>query len=300
MLTFIVKESLAYLSLLIIIMGLLGNSFTFIVYYKALSKNTLSLYFRTISVVNSCMLILFSLREAIILKFNWDFVDVNGWTCRVVVYIGYSLGAMPAWLLVAVSIDRLVNIKFPRKFLFVFNKAFQLGLIATICAYNFIYYAYLIGTYDLHMGISIDAVESEKNWTCESTLQHVANWMDILNSTILPFVFMTIFSIVLIISVRKSRSRLRTVSFKISNNERRDRKFAVTSLSLNALFLVLNLPITIINVLITSNIEIDSNMSQLLVFAFSAWYSAFYAVDFYVQIWTNKIFRKNFLFTFYF
>jgi hypothetical protein len=62
------QDFIVYFSLLMIVLGFVGNLFTFKIYHNsALNKNTLSLYFRTISVHNNYQL-LHMLRQTILVS----------------------------------------------------------------------------------------------------------------------------------------------------------------------------------------------------------------------------------------
>ena len=80
-------------------------------------------------------------------------------------------------------------------------------------------------------------------YNCEYDVDHVViDMMDLMNSTVLPFIGMFILSIALIICVYRSRSR-------INSSTSRENRFAMSAISLNIMFLVLNFPLTIYNLL---------------------------------------------------
>ena len=118
-------------------------------------------------------------------------------------------------------------------------------------------------------------------------------WMDFANSTIVPFFAMLVLSISLIYFVRLSRSRANKLSIgRIGSQSRRDNRFAVTAISLNLIFFVLNLPSSII--LVMGSLNTDSNVvlgfNQLSLFL----YYLYYAIGFYIQLLVNSEFRIEF------
>lgn len=172
--------------------------------------------------------------------------------------------------------------------------------------------------------------------------------MDLFNSTVLPFLFMTLLSVVVIYVVKRSRSRVvasinisidpknkltqteavvdstmaakRATVFSlalatkendfsrivkdsgnyavISNNtylstKSRDRKFAITIVTLNLIFLLLNLPITIYDQY-TSFVNVDSQVNAILSSLFlNLWY-LYYVIGFYAHMAVNNVFRNEF------
>jgi hypothetical protein len=111
-------------------------------------------------------------------------------------------------------------------------------------------------------------------------------WIDLINSTLLPFSIMFFFSISLIVFVHRSRSRSRTNNSSSTSN--RDNKFAITVVSLNIMFFLLNFPITLSHLpFIPSDIYL-SDISHVF-------YYAYYSLGFYIQLIVNSDFRQEFL-----
>lgn len=105
--------------------------------------------------------------------------------------------------------------------------------------------------------------------------------MDLLNSTLLPFVIMIALSIALVYCVRLVRSRVKS---------KRDNRFIVSVISLNIIFLVLNLPIA--TIALTGD---DSIQNQLVLYFFQYLVYLYYAIGFYVQLVVNSDFKNEFL-----
>ena len=84
--------------------------------------------------------------------------------------------------------------------------------------------------------------------------------MDLVNCVLVPFFLMILFSSLLILSIFKIR---RNVHLNNTNREhkrlKKDIKFATSLLSMNLLFILLNLPIEIYN-LIYTNTYYNSNI----------------------------------------
>lgn len=134
---------------------------------------------------------------------------------------------------------------------------------------------------------------------CEQNYDSIAlQWMDLFNSTVVPFILMLILSLVLIYNVRRSRLRVHRmsmhrasiVSVSGTNSSRRDNRLAVSVISLNTLFFILNLPIVIFDIL-----TVDSEASDLINYSVYVLYYTYYAVGFYAQLIVNSEFRTEFL-----
>jgi hypothetical protein len=119
--------------------------------------------------------------------------------------------------------------------------------------------------------------------------------MDLFNSTIVPFIFMIILSAGLIIYVRRARANVyrhnqTTSTSQSASASRRDNRFAVSTVSLNIMFLILNLPI-VIDDLIGST---STPAGRVLDFFALLLYYVYYSIGFYTQLVVNTEFKREF------
>jgi hypothetical protein len=120
--------------------------------------------------------------------------------------------------------------------------------------------------------------------------------MDLFNSTAIPFIGMLILSILLIYNVRLSRIRVHGTNVMTSVSTSRlkslksDNRLAISVISLNSLFFILNLPIVVYDIF-TANVTPD----YLTDYAVNILYYAYYSIGFYTQMVVNREFRLEFL-----
>ena len=117
-------------------------------------------------------------------------------------------------------------------------------------------------------------------------------WIDLVNSTLIPFSLMFICSVSLIFSIFKSRRRLMLNGSSASTKRiiKRDINFSITLVVLNLTFIALNLPIHVYFL-------IDAT-SDFWFFMFIDLYYSCYAINFFIYFTFNSIFRKEFMRTF--
>lgn len=291
-------DFLVFFSLFVIVFGLLGNFCVFKIYFSSkLRKNTLSLYFQAMSLIDSFMLIQM-LNQSMLIYFGWDIRFQSDFTCKTTYYTSFSFGPMVAWMLVIISIDRFVNIAFPKKFSFLFRKEFQLFLIIFIIAFNLGFYSFMV--WNSHIVVLDNITDPITNQTilqvdCINDAQQTLVWMDLFNSTILPFAAMIMFTFLLIFFIKRSRNRIRTNSLLVDRQKTKDRKFTVTALTLNIVFLVLNVPILINNFFGIYNLNMSDDFRNTFFFICITLYYTFFGMDFYAQFLSNSIFRDRFM-----
>ena len=116
--------------------------------------------------------------------------------------------------------------------------------------------------------------------------------MDLVNSTLMPFSLMFIFSILLIYTIFKSRLRILRLDSPLDRKRlRKDIKFALTCILLNVTFVILNLPVCIANLL--------TDVSDFYYQSFMNLFFCSFCINYYVLFFFNSVFRKEFLFMFH-
>jgi hypothetical protein len=130
-----------------------------------------------------------------------------------------------------------------------------------------------------------DAITLNCGFSSSNEIQFYIALYDFINLVGLPFLLMFIFSSLLILAIFESRNRvIRNIAEQ--RNFKQDIMFSVTTISLNVIFLILNLPLSIIGFDTTfSNFEF-----RLCLYIFLC----NYAVNFYVILTTNSLVRKEF------
>lgn len=141
-----------------------------------------------------------------------------------------------------------------------------------------------------HLKISYqDNSTGNESFICSVQYDFVAlQWMDLFNSTIVPFMLMIVLSIALIHTVRASRARVHTTT-GLGSQSKRDKRFAISAISLNLIFFILNMPIVIYDM-----VALESG-SQFFDYLTNCLFYLYYASSFYVQLTVNSEFKREFL-----
>lgn len=112
-------------SLLMLLFGLAGNMFLFLIYSK-LRKLSVNLYYRVASLLD--IFITFNwfkifLRE----QYHFYLANISAFTCKTIGFSIYSSGSISSWLQVIISIDRLFHIVYSTKCSLLGNFKFQIS-----------------------------------------------------------------------------------------------------------------------------------------------------------------------------
>lgn len=243
----------------------------------------------------------------IIIGLENDFQVESNMNCRLNRYFSYWLAPISPWLLVYISVDRLISIKFSTRRETLRKKQAQLFYFIALIVFNLVYYSpvcffsqnkyfglNLNGSYDLITDQNKENY-NQTRFTCtlytDANIQTAISMMNSVNLVILPFIIMIGSSIILIDLIISSRKRVQ-INYSPRENKifRRDIKFARTAISFNLYFLLTNLPLNLLAYLPF----FSSSVYFLIYMLFYYIFLASYAGNFYIIVLTNNLFRKEF------
>jgi len=219
--------------------------------------------------------------------FNYDPTIISNIGCKLYSYFAYGIGVLSPWCLVYISFERFIVIKYYSKRFFYKKKKIQIIFLILLCIFNILYHINIIFSFDI---VNIDNSTAFCFFNNDQNQIITAN-MDLANYFILPFFLMLLFSILLIVAIFKSRSTidLNNTARQI-RQRRKDIKVSISLLFMNLLFVLLNLPVEI-----NLFLPFDSDTYTIV----NYFYYTSYAVNFYILLATNSLFRREFFSLFY-
>jgi len=277
------------IAILIFFLGLIGNSTGLIVFIRISSKIfPTRIIFIIYALIN--LLCLFYLFTKFLIKniFSVLFYDISVSLCKIGYFLDYFLLSVANYVLVFISMERFLSIKFSKLNTFK-KKLNQFISIFIIVTYNFLLYTpsiYFLSFVNKTNSTECDFIKNEYN--------NLMSLMEFINSSLVPFVIMLIFSGLLIQTVLKSRLRLLNLANQRDRIKlRKDIQLSVSLVVFNLAFFLLNAPHTIYH-LITTNANTDLHDAVKYISSIS------FCIDFYILFVLNSIFRKNVISIFHF
>ena len=287
---------LVFILPVVLIMGSIGNVFSFIIFSREkFRKTSFSLYFRVLAFSDSFTL-LYIINDIPNVLYGQDLQNKSYFWCKTFRYWLYSIAPVSGWLLVVISLDRMLSIIRPNKFLFLKKKQTQATICCVNLAFNLIFYIPLIVYKDYQAQENLNSSNStEIIFKCVNLEEEkIVDWLDLFNSTILPFLIMAISTSVTVTKLFKSRSKTTAEAKPNTKLKQRDTKFAITSVALNLFFFVFNLPVCVLY-LLADFIYIE-DVDYVLIFCVTLiTYYLNFGVVFYVNLVTNSMFRSELL-----
>ena len=275
----------------LITFGLVGNITSFIIYSREKFRNTgTSTYFAVLVFSHSIALLFGCLPMFLVRMYSIDLKNFNPIFCVLFNQAYYVPGAVSGWILVLITLDRFASIFLLGKFIFKKKLSFQISALLGIVTYNFIYYGQLFFS---HLDV-IDTYDNLTNtnytsYLCSIPELYILGWIDLLNSTIAPFLLMLVLTSIMIRKIFNSRKR---VSSRNNTHREKDITFAVTSIFLNIFFFITIFPICLL-ILFQNYTTIDYLLSILLQDITNLIYYTNYSLMFIINVLTNSIFKKE-------
>lgn len=235
------------------------------------------------------------------LKYSINIESSSFFICKFFAYSAYVTMPASAWTLVVLSIDRMLSVVYPKRFLILRKMKFQIIIVLIIFCFNIFYNLGII------IGRNYKEVENFDNLTNTSIIKRscvfddylnkVYYWMDPFNLIIFPFILMFASTIVSVVYIFKSRFRLfvkktsgETKAGDVIKKMQKDIHYAIVSIALNFTFFIFLMPLELFY-LLGEELEYDT---WLLVYAFLN--IPFYINSgsvFYINFWFNSTFRSE-------
>jgi hypothetical protein len=290
-----------YIVLSIVIIGVLGNIIAFAVCSRSNLKSTVfSVYFRFIIVIDTLTLLLNTLLQKFMSgEYNLKFYNISNDYCRLLKIIAWVLTVPSGWILVVISLDRYLSIAFPTRFRIRKKRLFQISVCIILVVKDFIYYgqiyfSFIQTTYSYDQSTNQSITASSK---CQFVSYDALYWMDVFNSTIIPGSLMLICTLMILKCLFDSKKNLTNHNNTIPNRSimsKRQQKLALTALSVNLFFFILNIPIITYN-LYEYYVYIEPNQNNMIYSLIYLVYYLHYGSSFFINVTINSIFRQEFL-----
>lgn len=282
--------SFIYISrVLINFLGIIGNILSFIVFSRPVfRKNSISVYCCALAIFDC-----FTINQLImdIYHFYYYFPPEHSEIiCKLFYYITIAFSGIPAWILVAFSIDKILSMK-NSNFEFYKKRSFQFVLIAFFAIANILIFSEILvflKRVPIYPNNSVDLM-------CDlAYMPYISIVVELylLEASLVPFVIMFCSSIVIVKYLTESRRKImgNANNALVQRRKSRDLKFAVTSLTFNCFFIILKMPLVIYYILSSTGLDIPSysylNVASLLFFINSS-------ISFLVHLTSNSIFRRE-------
>lgn len=273
---------------IIFVFGLIGNCLGLIVLKSEKLKKIGPIRTYRFLFITDTVYLFSILKTNIQVVYGVDIVTLSNLSCKLFTYFLNALASVPPMLLVYISIERFLSIKKADKSHLLRNKTSQRIYFLAIICFNFIFYMPVLLIYELKEAHNSSMSDPVCTFSDSGNILFV---MIFTNRIFLPFLLMFTATILLIQTIFSSRNRIQAnYTFRENYRFRKDVKFAFTSITINIMFIILNLPFILVYFLF--RFDMIMLVLTLNLFLIS------YAINFYLILVSNYLFRKQFFLLF--
>ena len=218
--------------------GSIGNIFSIIIFCsKEFNKDATAKYLAFASIMN--IIAIFHL-PLLMLPSMWSLTAIN---CMITMGLKILITQMHAWIVTLCSLDRAISTMAPFKFIFKNKLKFQLVLIGIM---TFILIILISPFFLLYKAVSTSDNKTECEITLVKELEAVAVYslaQNVLFSAVLPFLIMITSSILIVLRVLKSKSKvymnktLNKNNFNNKGHNLREKQLAKSLITLDLFFI---------------------------------------------------------------
>ena len=270
----------------VVAISLLGNLLSIIIFSrKTFRNNSISTYCIALS-LNEFLSLFKFITNISVVAFNVAPADQSDAFCRFYYYIFLIYAAVQPGIMVAFSVDKLLSMR-TSGIPLLKKKWFQWSVVAGIVLFNMLLYIVqpiLIKRREIAPG---------RFFCDQNAIGFLPTLMIVmtLDSCIIPFILMIASSILTIRVLVKSRNSVAKNGNVSKDRKSRDRKYAVSSVAFNIMFLVFKSPVMVYYIFFSFYNYYDVYFFNIAVFFAYLNPTAF----FFIHLVTNSLFRREFL-----
>ncbi|CAF3177198.1 unnamed protein product [Rotaria socialis] len=219
------KWSVTIILVIFLVFGLIGNTLSATIMFRR-SRRGLSSYFYLglLAIIDICILYTGCLLYMLETTFNYRPQIYSTFICRLAFYIQHLFTYISAWLIVAVTFERFMVVRFPFSSIRICRMHVAYRIAIMIFIFFSLYSTHYFFTMNLiHINLQTDAGYHPNYIVCDVTVhQNLFAFIDLCFYSILPSILILIFNLLIIITIfhaiRKRRDYLQANSYTPSTN----------------------------------------------------------------------------------
>ena len=318
----------------ILLFGIFGNVMTIVICRRAEVMSSMSVYFVTLAGSDLMLLSVSVFSEWVYYMFDTDLKSLHSLACKLIIYVGYVTGVLSAWTLVAMTAQRAVCVLWPHRASILCSARNSKAIAVSLTLFIAVLHCHVL--YGLELVTITDHTSKANNNDDTSTVNNNAenfnvdthsstntapvcalakeymafyysvwSWVDLMIFSVLPWLCLVVSNSVLLwtlsASIRHAQHSLGSAHTEgFSGRKKQASSMTVTFIAVSTAFIVLNLPMSCIQVagfyhFMTGSLDY---LHQSEIFAYCneialALWETNGAVNFYLYCLTGSKFRKE-------
>ncbi|CAF1135553.1 unnamed protein product [Rotaria magnacalcarata] len=198
------KWIVSLILLVFLLCGLVGNILSATIMFRR-ARRGLSSYFylALLAIADICVLYSGGLLSLFDIAFNYSPESQSTIYCRLASYIRHLFTYLSAWLIVAVTIERFIVVRFPLQSIYICRLHVAYGITLFILLFFSTYTAHCFFTMDIeHISLQTDDGYHPDFKSCDlAKYRHVLSSIDLCFYSVIPSLLIIIFNILIILTM---------------------------------------------------------------------------------------------------
>ncbi|CAH1800935.1 unnamed protein product [Owenia fusiformis] len=234
-----------YMSPVVIVVGVIGNILSFLVTrFTRMKRYNFSIYLSALAIFDIGVLVVGLVQQWIFYTFDYDIVSVHEWGCKLFESI-YIFTSLSAWMLVCVTIDRVIIVYLPLKAKSICTKNKTIIVICLVTLFTVglnLHWIFSVGE-RLYMGELYTCANKE---AFEDFIITYWPWIDAAFASFIPFTILVICNILIVVKLLKAGIR-RNKQMNASNSNMNDavKSMTIMLVVISLLFICFTAPIVV-------------------------------------------------------
>lgn len=270
--------------------GFIGHTCSLIIFSsKSLRETSTGLFFIFLTISN-VLYQLISIRDFIVLYLRIPTVpDAN--ICRLRVFIQNFSTVTSAWLLVLITVDRLIRVRFPYQQTRICTQKMALYSTTIVCICSILFTCHVLQPSFAYTNVASNTCGPSRSPTTPYSYFYFEIWF--LLQLIFTYFIPSILMIICVISIYCKIRLQRTLVVGVARRERIQRHMLILMLSSIACFIICTIPYSIHRIVYQrTGVTTDTiNIIAILTLIFNL----NYCMTFYIHCLTSKLFRQTFI-----
>ena len=221
---------------------------------KSIRRSTTGLYLIVLTFSDLAVLYTGLLRQWIIYLFDFDVRQMSGIACKLHTWLVYSSLDFSAWLLIAITLERIIAVWYPYVLKVKCNRQNGSILVAGILISVLVLNSHFL------YGMVIVKINHEKekcgfiNINYEQFIHIAWSWIDLCAFCLIPLLFIMVGNCLILLKIAKQhRKTKRSQTFskydrRLKSKDKQQSSMTTILITLNTVFLLTTLPISIYNI----------------------------------------------------
>lgn len=223
--------------------------------------------------------------------FTYDLTIESNFSCKISMFLRRVIRQISPLVETIMTLDRFLSVYFPKKSFFHKRVFMSILIIGFLTSFAFID----IGNLFFYLEIKFNKTTNQTVSSCKSE-KFISEFSDLTATilrTILPFLVMLVFNILIAKKMINSRSKIASSSKSL----RKQYQFTITVTGMNVVFLFLNLPLSIFFIMKYCKISSFSLQEEFIYAVVYAISTLHYSSLFFIGLICNSIFLNEILTT---